>query len=699
MIKRYVISLFKGSPWVIGTTILMVVLAKQYIKYATPMYQSTAKIKIDDGSIGLANTNLYKDFDVFSSTNKVLTEIEVLKSTNLIQKTLTKLDFGIEYYRVGKVKTSELYHESPFLIIPQDSVIDLAEEVIYLSIKGNKLIINKHINALFGEEVRIKNTSLIILKNEHLLHTKSETDVDGEYMFVVRDKLKLARSIKSELDITAVDKDISVVRISLKNRVPLKSSEFVNMHMQTYVEDYIENRSQAAKKSIVFLDHQIEEVSSKLNKEETNLEEYKLNNNIINTRQETETGLKKIAQLKIQLANLQLKKNMLDSLDKYVNSSQKDFLSLAPHVDVSDDMMYFELMNQIQKLRAKRKELLIDYTINSDKVLTLDSKLNDLVDYLKESIKNSKANLVSQYKQLEATIIKAEEEYKNTPTIEKKVSSLEREFNQTQKLYNFLSEKKSEAALAKSATHSFHQILEFAYPPSKPVSPNKTLIVFMLGFLGALIGVGLAYLIVFIFGKKINSLSDLEKNFEGRINRIINNELMPWVTKLLLKGNVNKHHIMAVSSLVKKSNFGYDVADAFMAIGWKTLIMDLHPQNEIASQANFIEDILSQSEKSDLKLQLGNNLLTTKLSHQQLGVLTNDSKFTTFLKRLKNEVDLVIINIPPILDHIDSVKIGALSDEILIHLKRGKTSVSFCDELNMLMSEYNLKNVSINLSV
>ena len=175
----------------------MVILAKQYIKYATPMYQSTGKIKIDDGSIGLSNSNLYKDFDVFSGTNKVLTEIEVLKSTNLIKKTLEKLDFGTEYYRVGKVKTSELHHESPFLVIPTDSIIHISEEVILLSINDGELIVNNEIKTKFGKKITINQTSFTIVKNDHLLKSKDVKEVNGDYKFVIRNDLKLAKSINS----------------------------------------------------------------------------------------------------------------------------------------------------------------------------------------------------------------------------------------------------------------------------------------------------------------------------------------------------------------------------------------------------------------------------------------------------------------------------------------------------------------------
>jgi uncharacterized protein involved in exopolysaccharide biosynthesis len=78
------------------------------------MYESTSKLKLADLDEGVPSNNLFKELDVFSSANKIAAEIEVLKSQVLIDKVVQGLGFDVEIYRVGKIKSVELYDNSPF---------------------------------------------------------------------------------------------------------------------------------------------------------------------------------------------------------------------------------------------------------------------------------------------------------------------------------------------------------------------------------------------------------------------------------------------------------------------------------------------------------------------------------------------------------------------------------------------------------
>ena len=105
---RLLRPLFRGFPFVVLAMVMAVLAAKKYLSYVTPMYESTAKLKLADIHEGVHNSNLFKDFDVFTTSNKIAAEIEVLKSRILIQKALDSLDFDVEIYRKGKIRTVEL---------------------------------------------------------------------------------------------------------------------------------------------------------------------------------------------------------------------------------------------------------------------------------------------------------------------------------------------------------------------------------------------------------------------------------------------------------------------------------------------------------------------------------------------------------------------------------------------------------------
>src|SRR5689334_11846014 len=106
----------RGFPIIVLAMVIGVMAAKKYLGYVTPMYESTVKLKLADVSEGVPGSNLFKDLDVFASANKIAAEIEVMKSSVMINKVLDSLDFDLEVYRIGQVRKVELYHESPFII-------------------------------------------------------------------------------------------------------------------------------------------------------------------------------------------------------------------------------------------------------------------------------------------------------------------------------------------------------------------------------------------------------------------------------------------------------------------------------------------------------------------------------------------------------------------------------------------------------
>ena len=699
----YLKTILKATPWFLGGILVLVIVAKQYIKYAKPYYQSTAILKIDEGTVGISVSNLYKDFDLFTAPNNVMTEIEVLKSHNLIKKTIEKLHFDIEYYQVGKINVTELYNRSPFSVAYHVINPNVKyQKEFHIQIKGESILIDKTIQKQFNDTIVKNNILFIVSKHDSLLQNNPNIVLNGNYKFIIKDIHQVAKEVKKNIDITAIDKDISIVRVSFKHQVPGKTNILVNKLAENYIQNYIDNRTDAADKSLQFISKQLNDVTIKLSRTENKLENYKLRNGIVNIRQETETGLRKLSQLKIQLTNMEIKQSALDSLDIYINSKDKNFLDLAPHFEVFGDLLYVELIKKIHNLRAKRKELLINYTAYSEEIKTLDSKLGDLITYFKESVKNSKQNINTQKNQMINAIREAEKEFENSPTLEKNLTVLKREFQQAQKLYTFLSEKKSEALLAKSAGYSFHKILEHASTPKRPVSPNKTLITFVCGFLGAFIGIGLFYIKLLIAGNTIHSIEKVERHFSGNIYSITNTEKQSWVTKLILRKAIKKHQILTISHLTNDKHsifFTEEIGESFAHLGWKTLILNLDSNINWKSNISTtsLDKMIENNNLTDC-LELNENLFALPTSSEcNTLILLNHNNLSNVLKQLKEIYDIIIIHAPSIIDHIETVKLASITDHTSCIGIKKKTNIEACTSIELIKEEYKLKKISFTL--
>lgn len=486
--------LYRGLPVIILVVCACVMTAKRYLHYTTPMYESTAKIKLADTRDGIPNNNLYKDFDVFTSSNKIGTEVEVLKSQALIEQVAGRLDIGIAIFRVGDLHKTELYGQSPVIITTQQLAPSLMDRAFGLVISNRDHITltlptGQTLKARMNEPLQFRGGSLLFRFNDALLQAKPGVQLDDRYEFIIHSRKKLVDDIIAGLDVTAVDKDIPVLRISFKSPVAQKSADVVNAVAATYIADYIEEKYRSADTTESFLVNQLKAYSDKLSSSEMQIQNYRDDKNIINIHQETETDLRKISDLKKQLASVEMNLKAVDSLNRYIKAGKDKFTELAPNFEAFTDLLSTEIVKDMKHLQADKKDLLTRYTPENEKVQVIDQKIEDLSRYLAESINNTETDLKIKYNDLSQTIRASEAEFIGLPGKERNMTILERNFSLNEQIYRFLQEKKTDAEIAKAATMSFHRIIAHGEVPVSPVSPNAKLVTVFAGFLGFLFSI------------------------------------------------------------------------------------------------------------------------------------------------------------------------------------------------------------------
>ncbi len=507
---------YRGLPLIVLTMIFFLILVKVYLKYATPMYESVAQIKLADAQIGVPHQNLYKDFDVFASSGKIGAEVEMLKSQVVLKRALGNLDLGITIFRIGELHKTELYNETPVRIIAQPldkSAYDSTYKLIISSdsslemISPSKLSVKGKLNQL----VSFPNLNLIIRLNDSLINRHANIRVADRYEFIINSENALIGKTKEILDVMAADKEVPILRIAYKSAVAQKSADLVNTISEAYINDYIEEKFAAADTTVNFLDREVVTYDDKLKLAENSMENFRKSNQVVNIKQETETDLRKLAELKNQLAALQMEMVSMDSLYEYIKKGRSHFYDLAPNFESFNDLLSTEIMKKIKSLQSDRRDLLLRYTPESEKITVLDSKLEDLYSYLQESILNTKKSIQIKYKDLSETIAVSEKEFENYPFKDRNMTILERNFNLNDQIYRFLREKRTDAEIARAASISFHRIITRAEVADKPVTPNPTLLKVLGGFFGFLGGTFLIYLVHFM-KDRVNNEASILKN-------------------------------------------------------------------------------------------------------------------------------------------------------------------------------------------
>jgi uncharacterized protein involved in exopolysaccharide biosynthesis len=506
----------RGWFFILAAMVISYFIAEKCLSYSTPIYQSTAKLKLANLNEGVPNSKLFKDLDVFANTQKIQSEIELIKSEAIMKKVLPKIAFSMTISRIGKFKNTELFTDSP-ISIEKISISDQHyNKPFILTVEANKTFTlispdEENTTGTLGDSISIGLTRLFINLNEAALTHKADLKWIDSYEIVFMNEEMQYTEILKNLEVNSVEKDVPVIRISYKSNHPEKSAMFPNLLAEAYIEDYVDTKYGAADVTVEFLDERIKEMSQKLSCAEEAILNYRVQNNITNIHQQTETDLRKVSQLKIQQTNLKMNLDAVKDLEKYMEKGKENFLELAPNFEAFTDLLSTEMVKKIKQLQSEKKDLLMEYTPTNEKVKIIDSKIEDLTSYLAESIRNTRKNLQSKYDNLNYDIDDAEKVFLPVPEEERMMNILQREFEIYQESYNFLNQKRIEAEIARAAKSAFHRIITPASISKVPVSPNYIII----KAISVVLGMLCALFIIFIVHRlraRINQISTIEAN-------------------------------------------------------------------------------------------------------------------------------------------------------------------------------------------
>ncbi|SIS70991.1 Chain length determinant protein [Chryseobacterium ureilyticum] len=683
---RFLKPFLRGLPIIILIMIISILATKKYLNYVTPLFESTAKLKLADTQEGVPSANLFKDFDVFASANKISTEIEVLKSTSLLDKTLKKLPFSTEIYRKGKMRSVELFNDSPVFIEGTFSTINNYDKKIQLNILSKqrfKIILPdnvKEIDGIFGSPVNIKGGKILITLNNNYLLSKPDAKLEDEYEFEFLSREKLLEKINKSLDIVPVDKDVPVIRINFKSNVPEKAALFVNTLAETYIEDYIENKYRAANTTVDFLKKEIGQANNKLSDAENKIEDYRNKENIINIPQETETDLRKISQLKIQKSNLKMNLDAIKSLNGYINQGKDNYLDLATNFEAFNDLLSTEMVKNMKQLQADKKELLLTYTPEHEKVKVIDAKIKDLTEYQTESIRNTEKNLQIKYNDIDRDIQVAEQSFVGLPEKEKLLNIMNREFNLYEKNYNFLNEKRIDAEIAKSAKISFHKIITRGEASQQPVSPMRSIIIIVAAIMSMIGSIVLIYLVHFAKAK-VNDLYTIEKNSSIQIafttpfikdKNMVMHHFLEDVLEMELKEIIKEKNIICITSYDNPKQHKFhaeNIISALQAQSRKVLVIDVANTLKNISSHNYID--FSSDQNLQMTYQDVHRIITERVQDYDICFINNQS-----IKQGK--LPLLFLK---------------LADQNLFLLDSRKTAAKNIMNVELLKDEYQVKNL------
>jgi tyrosine-protein kinase Etk/Wzc len=702
-----------------------------YNRYSTSIYSVTSKVLVQDSKKTPAGSEILKELDIFKSGGIVENEIEIIHSRPVIAKALDNLNFGVSYFGVGDIKTSELYGgKIPFRVIydtlPQE-LYNIPHKVYFQKDGQIMFTVNETTVAVrYNEPVSILSTKLTFVPNtgfDQNLFLEIGNDIDRDYLVVFHRNTSLVENFFEDLKVVAVNKLATVLELSIKTTVPEKGQDFLNEITKVYIKNGVDQKSEMAAHTLEFIKERLSFVSGDLTTIESEVEQYKIKRGIANVGEESKFLLESVKEYDKELSKISME---LEYVNQIYNNLSREEYKAPPFIGTGNTSLE-KLIGDLYNLEA----LKINYetTVKNDNPLNtiLRKQIETAKENIRENISSLKESLNINQQQLKDKLSIYEQNIEKVPTIERDLLSIERQKLIKENLYLYLLQKQEESAIALAAMVSDNKIIEPAHYLDKPIKPVKHI-----SYLIALIiGIGLPALFIYLkdlFNDKVVSKITIEKNAKAPIIGVvgqsasessitvhskaksaISEEFRSIRTNLQFMGVGVKEKVMLVTSSISgegKTFISLNLALTFAISGKKTVVLEMDLRkpkltrsfenrnpvgisNYLIGMASF-DEIISKSEINEHLYIISSGPIPPNPAE-----LLMSNQLKELIINLRNNFDIIIIDSPPIGLVTDSLIIAEHIDASLYIVRQSRTPKSYMFSIADIYQNKKMKKLSI----
>ncbi|MFL2574067.1 MAG: GumC family protein [Flavobacteriales bacterium] len=669
-------------------------------RYTPKLYENSAKIQILDKKQN--NLEMPSAEDLFKSSKINLeNEIEILKSSNILQEVIENLNLNLYVEGVGEIMTSRVL-DYPFEIISKVNYDTISNMSFNLEIEDDNLLITQ-----VSTQKKYVFSNLSTLDVVHSLPFEISNIVtnkwfDNSYNVNFVTNLDLITSFKEEIRVSKIGKNSDIINLIYRHSNIEYAKNVINEIINVFNQDGIRDRQLIHKRTIDFVNDRYKYLSSELESIELEKQSYKVSNNLVDLAANSSISLEKNLKSEEKLFSNENQIFLVTNLLNELNSL--NFELLPSNIGIENI--------EVNALVASYNDLFLE----KQKLNTSAGPNNPYFKQLKNSLTNVRENIIfsltnylSQLKILRDQLTNKSNIIQNKvasfPSQEKNLRAIERNQQIKEALYLFLLQKGEEAQVSFAVTEPSIKVVEYAISSQYPISP-KTKIVYLIALLLGLLIPFIILYAIFLLDTKIHSRDDLdnanlnvvgeipffdltesEKIFSNPNDRTIISESFRMLMSNVryLQKNDTKSNVILVTSSIKgegKTLNALNLALSFSSVGKKVLLIGCDLRNpqihkyinydkNVPGLVDFLVDNKTSWKKNIIKpfdSQSLNILLSGPIPPNPLNLI-NNGNIEILLKDARQTYDHIIIDSAPTLLVADTQSLINKSD-ILIFITR-----------------------------
>jgi len=720
--------------WIAGSVIICMIISYTYLWYSVKTYATSGTLKIEEKKSEFADlVSIINNND--RGPSKIQSEIFVLQSRTLILDAIKDIDYRISFYISGRARTTDVYPQKllDIQLVKFDSLNFYRAPITYQPINKNSFKLSykeggKDIQKIFNydQPISVENTAFSI-------KYPGEMPRVSNFIFKFNVPEDFVGRVRSGLHASEMIKNSNIISLQETDTNPQFAADILNSLMKEYLNYDKTQKTQSATQIIRFIDDQLESLSNQVKGSEKQIEKYKQNSNIMDIGSATELQLGKIKDLETQRSLLKIQMIAINQLKEQI-TKEKDDINLNLNLEGNIDQLLAGLIVNLNNLLVEKNTLLKTYNANSQTIKDINQQILVLKNAALDNINATITRINKNIEYLEGQIAQVNQKISSLPAAERDLISLKRDFDINDKVYSFLSEKRLDAQISRSAILAGATIIELAQPNFSPISPDTHTIHRTAIIIGLAIGLGMIVLIrilnPYIYDKEtVESLTTIpiigiirkfpeaidENNTQilaiSRPKSIFAESVRSVRTNLSFIASEKKSKVICITSEVAgegKSFIAVNLSSTLSLIDKKIVLIAadlrrsrLHKTFHVSNDKGLSNYLANQCELDDIiieNIQPNLDIIVSGPVPPNPSELLHSSRMKTLMNDLKKRYDIIMVDTAPIGLVSDAFPLIRMSDINIFVIRSGKSKFYAATVPQRIANEYHLDNTVIILN-
>jgi capsular exopolysaccharide synthesis family protein len=293
--------------------------------------------------------------------------------------------------------------------------------------------------------------------------------------------------------------------------VPKQEEQFLDTLMSVMLANEVEDKNRVGQRTLDFLDGEIAKMAASRQQASQDLSAFRSSRGVVNVDAQSSNRVSQLTNLQLERSRVATQRKYYQNMLSYLRSNRSLNQVVSPASMGISDPVLNNMVLQLADLSSQKAALGVNASADNPMVTVLDERMKTTREALNQTLSNLLRTSDIGLNDLDNQVSQVRGDLNRLPEDERRLAMLQSKSDFNDKNYNFLLEKRTEAAIALATNSTDKKIVDHAVMQGSGPSSPKPMFVGLIALLsGLIVPIGIL-LITQKVNRRIQSKEDLAR--------------------------------------------------------------------------------------------------------------------------------------------------------------------------------------------